>query len=161
MTYENLQPCKKCGKRIVGGCNCPQKLFNCNQGQYNFQFMYCNDLEIDYSSTVLDGAMEKKRSAFGFMQRQALQIIVVNYESCWRLEGGNHEVEARPNRVRREQQNQISVRIAVKGSVPFWANHKVQHDTHGNADNGQSFGYFFAIQIRERQHRRDEFLSLP
>ncbi len=39
-----------------------------------------------YALTVLDGAMEKKRSAFGFMNGQALQIIVVNYESCWRLE---------------------------------------------------------------------------
>ena len=30
--------------------------------------------------------MEKKRSAFNYMQGAALQIIVVNYESCWRLE---------------------------------------------------------------------------
>ncbi len=39
-----------------------------------------------YAITVLDGTMKKKRSAFGFMQGKALQIIVVNYESCWRLE---------------------------------------------------------------------------
>ena len=39
-----------------------------------------------YALTVLDGEMKKKRSAFDFMQGQALQIIVVNYESCWRLE---------------------------------------------------------------------------
>ena len=39
-----------------------------------------------YALTVLDGTMEKKKAAFGFMNGQALQIIVVNYESCWRLE---------------------------------------------------------------------------
>lgn len=39
-----------------------------------------------YALTVLDGAIEKKKSAFGFMNGAALQVIVVNYESCWRLE---------------------------------------------------------------------------
>ena len=39
-----------------------------------------------YALTVLDGTMEKKRSAFNYMQGAALQIIVVNYESCWRVE---------------------------------------------------------------------------
>ncbi len=39
-----------------------------------------------YALTILDGEMKKKRSAFDFMNGQALQIIVVNYESCWRLE---------------------------------------------------------------------------
>lgn len=39
-----------------------------------------------YALTVLDGTMEKKRSSFNYMQGAALQIIVVNYESCWRLE---------------------------------------------------------------------------
>ena len=39
-----------------------------------------------YALTVLDGTMEKKRAAFNYMQGAALQIIVVNYESCWRLE---------------------------------------------------------------------------
>lgn len=39
-----------------------------------------------YALTVLDGTMDKKRSSFSYMQGAALQIIVVNYESCWRLE---------------------------------------------------------------------------
>lgn len=39
-----------------------------------------------YALTVLDGEMKKKKAAFDFMKGQALQIIVVNYESCWRLE---------------------------------------------------------------------------
>ena len=39
-----------------------------------------------YALTVLDGTLQKKKDAFGYMQGTALQIIVVNYESCWRLE---------------------------------------------------------------------------
>lgn len=39
-----------------------------------------------YALTVLDGTMDKKRASFNYMQGAALQIIVVNYESCWRLE---------------------------------------------------------------------------
>lgn len=39
-----------------------------------------------YALTVLDGTLEKKKCAFEFMNGTALQVIVVNYESCWRLE---------------------------------------------------------------------------
>lgn len=39
-----------------------------------------------YALTVLDGTLDKKKAAFKFMEGTALQVIVVNYESCWRLE---------------------------------------------------------------------------
>ena len=39
-----------------------------------------------YALTVLDGTLQKKKEAFRFMNGTALQVIVVNYESCWRLE---------------------------------------------------------------------------
>lgn len=39
-----------------------------------------------YALTVLDGTLDKKRGAFEYMKGTALQVIVVNYESCWRLE---------------------------------------------------------------------------
>lgn len=39
-----------------------------------------------YALTVLDGSLTKKKAAFGYMSGEALQVIVVNYESCWRLE---------------------------------------------------------------------------
>lgn len=39
-----------------------------------------------YALTVLDGTISKKKSAFSFMTGDALQVIVVNYESAWRLE---------------------------------------------------------------------------
>lgn len=39
-----------------------------------------------YALTVLDGALAKKRETFNYMNGKALQVIVVNYESCWRLE---------------------------------------------------------------------------
>lgn len=39
-----------------------------------------------YALTVLDGTLAKKKAAFDYMSGEALQVIVVNYESCWRLE---------------------------------------------------------------------------
>lgn len=40
-----------------------------------------------YALTVLDGDLAKKRAAFGYMiSPAALQVIVVGYESCWRME---------------------------------------------------------------------------
>lgn len=42
--------------------------------------------DYSYALTVLDGTMDKKKAAFGYMQGKALQVIVVNYESAWRLE---------------------------------------------------------------------------
>lgn len=39
-----------------------------------------------YALTVLDGTLDKKKAAFGYMNGSGLQVIVVNYESCWRLE---------------------------------------------------------------------------
>lgn len=39
-----------------------------------------------YALTALDGTLEKKKAAFNFMTGTALQVIVVNYESAWRLE---------------------------------------------------------------------------
>lgn len=39
-----------------------------------------------YALTILDGTIAKKKAAFGYMNGSALQVIVVNYESAWRLE---------------------------------------------------------------------------
>lgn len=58
-TNDNLQPCKKCGKRIVSGCNCPQKSFNCHNREYNFQCIYCSNMEIDYSESAIGGGYKE------------------------------------------------------------------------------------------------------
>ncbi len=42
--------------------------------------------DFKYALTVLDGSLAKKKTAFGYMNGNALQVIVVNYESAWRLE---------------------------------------------------------------------------
>jgi stress response protein SCP2 len=53
-TAENLQACAKCGNRVVGGCDCPKKSFDCTRSEkYNFQCVYCKQLQIDYSSPVI------------------------------------------------------------------------------------------------------------
>lgn len=46
-TNNTLLPCK-CGKRLVGGCNCPKLQKGCKiNNKYNFQCIYCNELEIE------------------------------------------------------------------------------------------------------------------
>lgn len=47
VTKDTLLPCR-CGKRTVGGCNCPKLQRRCkNTDKYNFQCVYCNELEIE------------------------------------------------------------------------------------------------------------------
>lgn len=55
VTAENLLPCSKCGSRRVGGCNCAQKRGSCKQGIYNFQCVYCSNMQLDYTPPVLNG----------------------------------------------------------------------------------------------------------
>ena len=40
----------------------------------------------NYSLAVLDGSSAKKADTIRYMIGNGLQVIVVNYESCWRLE---------------------------------------------------------------------------
>ena len=49
-TNGNLLACSRCGSRTVSGCSCAPKSANCRPGmKYNFQCIYCNNLEIDYT----------------------------------------------------------------------------------------------------------------
>ena len=73
MTDDNLQPCKKCGKRVVSGCSCPQKSFNCRSKEYNFQCIYCNNLEIDYSASAI-GRGYKEGDIVRLSQGQEVKI---------------------------------------------------------------------------------------
>lgn len=43
--------------------------------------------DFPYALAELDGDLDKKRATLGYMTREnALQVVVVNYESCWRIE---------------------------------------------------------------------------
>ena len=49
-TNENLLACSVCGNRKVGGCGCSKKKRRCSKNMpYEFDCVYCNELEIDYS----------------------------------------------------------------------------------------------------------------
>ena len=52
-THTNLLPCARCGSRRVGGCSCAPKNHGCSRGMdYEFDCIYCNALEIDYSRST-------------------------------------------------------------------------------------------------------------
>ena len=52
-TNQNLIPCTKCGGRKVGGCSCAKKMYQCSEKmKYQFNCIYCDSLEIDYSRSA-------------------------------------------------------------------------------------------------------------
>lgn len=49
-TNDNLLACSKCRSREVGGCSCAKKKVQCTRHmKYNFECIYCDELEIDYT----------------------------------------------------------------------------------------------------------------
>lgn len=49
-TNNNLVACRTCGNRKIGGCKCPKKAHQCSKKmKYEFDCVYCQELEIDYS----------------------------------------------------------------------------------------------------------------
>ena len=67
-----------------------------------------------YALTVLDGTLDKKKSAFEYMNGTALQVIVVNYESCWRLE--KEVAKWRPDIIVCDESSKIKNRRAARST---------------------------------------------
>lgn len=77
-TNENLRACDRCGKRLVGGCECPPKTFDCRRSnEFNFQCIYCNNLEVDYSVPTL-GRGYKEGDTIRLSQGQEVKIQAGN-----------------------------------------------------------------------------------
>lgn len=72
-TATSLLPCDKCGSRKVGGCNCTARRCPVQRGEYNFQCVYCKNMEIDYSS-VSSIAGYKEGDVIRLSQGQEVKI---------------------------------------------------------------------------------------
>ena len=72
-TAKSLLPCEKCGSRKVSGCNCTAKRCPVQKGTYNFQCVYCKNMEIDYS-TVSSLAGYKEGDVIRLSQGQEVKI---------------------------------------------------------------------------------------
>ena len=59
LTNDNLLPCRKCSSRVVSGCSCPEKSFQCRAGVYNFQCIYCKNMQIDYSAASVSSGYKE------------------------------------------------------------------------------------------------------
>jgi len=74
-TNDNLIPCAKCGKRKVGGCGCAKKIVQCSSGmKFNFNCIYCNELEIDYSLPTESDVGGKAGETVTLSQGQEVKI---------------------------------------------------------------------------------------
>lgn len=51
-TNSNLVPCTKCKSRVISGCSCEKRVHKCGSDNFNFQCVYCKELEIDYSRNI-------------------------------------------------------------------------------------------------------------
>lgn len=79
-TNTNLLACVECGSRKVGGCKCPAKKRRCSaKDEYNFDCIYCTELEVDYSRpTARDIARFGGKS---FTSPQGDEIDVVTFSN--------------------------------------------------------------------------------
>lgn len=58
-TDSNLVPCTKCKNRVISGCSCEKRVHKCGSDDFNFQCIYCKELEIDYSRGRAHGPYTK------------------------------------------------------------------------------------------------------
>ena len=59
-TNDNLIACSKCGNRKIGSCSCARKKHQCSaRMKYEFDCVYCDALEIDYSRSLGRGPYTK------------------------------------------------------------------------------------------------------
>lgn len=86
-TNSNLLPCLKCGGRTIGGCACAPRSFQCRKGVYNFQCIYCKELEIDYSAATLVGG-HRSGDVIRLSQGQIVKINVEEGKPLKKIEVG-------------------------------------------------------------------------
>ena len=74
-TNKNLLACLKCGNRVVGGCSCAKKQHQCTKNmKYQFDCIYCDNLEIDYSLPTRSELGGREGGKVTLSQGQEVQI---------------------------------------------------------------------------------------
>lgn len=87
-TNTNLIPCNKCGKRIIGGCSCNERVHDCSKkDKYDFQCIYCHNLKIDYEE-VSEVSGYKAGDVITLSQGQTVTIRFSDGKPLKRIEVG-------------------------------------------------------------------------
>ena len=74
-TNDNLLPCLECGNRIVGKCSCSRKKHVCSDKMdYQFDCIYCDELEIDYSVPTRSAVSGDEGKTITLSQGQEVKI---------------------------------------------------------------------------------------
>jgi len=82
-TNDNLLACRYCGSRRIGGCKCTKAHFSCSsKKEYNFDCIYCQEMEIDYSMGKASRKFGSGKTEITLEQGMKYQITFSNVE--WR-----------------------------------------------------------------------------
>ena len=74
-TNDNLLACSECGNRKIGGCACSKKRHQCSKlMSYQFDCVYCENLEIDYSLPSYSEISGKNGDTIKLSQGQEVKI---------------------------------------------------------------------------------------
>ncbi len=74
-TNDNLLPCSACGSRRIGGCGCSKKKHRCSKNMnYQFDCIYCNEMEIDYTIPSRSDVLGRVGDTVTLSQGQEVKI---------------------------------------------------------------------------------------
>lgn len=89
LTADNLQPCSTCGNRKVGGCRCAKRKLQCSRTmKYQFQCIYCDELEMDYSLPHRTGQSGREGETVRLSQGQEVKIRYADDRPLTRINVG-------------------------------------------------------------------------
>ena len=73
-TNDTLIPCSDCGSRKVAGCSCARKKHQCSRRmKYQFDCIYCDELQIDYS--LPGGSFGRKGETVTLSQGKEVKVV--------------------------------------------------------------------------------------
>ncbi len=88
-TNDNLLPCRKCGNRRVGGCGCSKSGRQCVKSmKYQFDCVYCNELDIDYALPTRSEATRREGETVRLSQGQEVKIRYADNRPLTRINVG-------------------------------------------------------------------------
>ena len=142
-TAENLLPCYKCNSRVIGGCSCAKSKVKCEKGKWNFQCVYCNEFEIDYSLPSLDDIKGMVGKEIVLEQNQTVKIsdLCSNGEKIEKVAISGGWDEAKTGRARDVDFSVVLANNYTSELVYFGQREDISKSVYHHGDNLTGAGY--------------------